>query len=116
MPSYPLNNITAPDVYLGAGQTAQNGAGAGTGPATLYPIPVLDHINIDVFNGSIYWSIAETNALTTDLSGAWQPEVFMAPGSRTITRPNIVGFRFRAAVLAVNLAGLQAQVTAEAVA
>lgn len=103
MPSYPLNNITAPDNYTAA--------------STLYPLPVLDHINLDVQNAAIYWSIAETNDLTTELSGSWQPEVFMIPGSRVITRPNIIGIRIRAAVpLAQIPAGSsQAQVTAEAV-
>jgi hypothetical protein len=103
MPSYALNNITAPDKY---GKTS-----------TLDPLPVLDHINIDVTNQAIYWSIKQTNQLTTDLSGAWQPEVFMAPGSRSISRHGVVGIRIRAAVAAANLpaGSTQAQVTVEAV-
>lgn len=103
MPSYALNNLTAPDAYTQA--------------STLYPLPVLDHINLDVANQAIYWSICETNALTSDLSGAWQPEVFMAPGSRTIVRPNMIGIRVRAAVRASQLpvGQPQAQVTAEGV-
>jgi len=103
VPSYPINNLTAPDTYTAA--------------STLYPLPVLDHVNIDVNNQAIYWQIAQTNDLTTGLSGAWQPEVYMAPGSRTITRQGIVGFRFRAAVAAGSLpaGSVQAKVTVEAV-
>ncbi len=103
MPSYPLNNITAPDQYTPA--------------STLFPLPVLDHINIDVANAAIYWSIAQSNDLTTNLSGAWQPEVFMLPGSRSITRLNMVGVRIRAAIPAAQLptGSAQAQVTVEAV-
>lgn len=103
MPSFPINNLTAPDAYNQA--------------STLYPLPLLDHINIDVYNTSIFWSIAQTSQLSTDLSGAWQPEVFMAPGSRTIQRSNVVGVRFRAATPAASLptGQAQAQVTIEAV-
>lgn len=103
MPSFPINNLTAPDQY---GVTS-----------TLYPLPLIDHINLDVTNGGIFWSIAQTNDLATEMSGAWQPEVFMGPGSRTISRENVVGVRFRAAVAAANLpaGSTQAQVTVEAV-
>lgn len=103
MPSYALNNLTAPDQYTAA--------------STLDGLPVLDHVNLDVLNQPIFWSIKQTNDLTTDMSGAWQPEVFMAPGSRTITRAGVVGVRVRAAVPASSLpAGIGgAQVTVEAV-
>jgi hypothetical protein len=103
VPSFPINNLTAPDQYTAA--------------SSLYPLPILDHINIDVTNQGIYWQLAETNPLTTDLSGSWQPEVFMSPGSRTITRAAVVGVRFRAATAAASLpaGGAQAQVTVEAI-
>jgi hypothetical protein len=103
MPSWPINNLTAPDQYTAA--------------STLYPLPILDHVNLDVANQAIFWSIAQTNDLTTGLSGAWQPEVYMTPGSRSISRQGIVGIRVRAAVPAASLpVGLvQAQVTVEAV-
>lgn len=103
MPSYALNNITAPDNYNKA--------------STLWPLPILDRINIDVANGGIYWSIAQTNSLTTDRSGAWQPEVFMSPGSRTLSRAGAIGIRIRAAIPAASLpaGSSQAQVTVEAV-
>ena len=103
MPSYALNNVTAPDNYT-AGSTLDN-------------LPPIDHVNLDVANGGIYWSIKQTNNLTTDLTGSWQPEVYMLPSSRTITRAGIVGIRVRAAVPAGSLpAGAsQAQVTVEAV-
>lgn len=103
MPSFALNNITAPDKYVGS--------------STLDQLPVLDHVNLDVSNGAIYWSVKQTNDLTTPLSGAWQPEVYMIQGSRTITRRGIVGIRIRAAVAAGSLpaGATQAQVTVEAV-
>lgn len=103
MPSYAINNLTAPDQYTQAG--------------TLSPLPLLDHVNLDVANAAIYWSINQTNALTTDLSGSWQPEVFMLPGSRTLARVGMVGIRVRAAVKAANLptGQPQAQVTVEAI-
>lgn len=106
MPSYALNNITAPDAYTPTG-----------GTATLDPLPVLDHVNIDVVNQAIYWSIKQTNDLTTNLSGSWQPEIFMLPGSRTLTRVGMVGIRVRAAIPAAQLpvGATQAQVTVEAV-
>lgn len=118
MPSYSLNNVTAPDIYLAAGQAGVNGVGAAVGPATLAFLPILDHINIDVVNGAIYFSLQQTNRLSSPNSGTFQPETFMAPGSRTITRVGVVGIRIRAAVLAVNLQPTspgQAQVTVEAV-
>lgn len=104
MPSYPLNNVTAPD-------------NAPTAASTLDPLPVCDHINLDVTNAAIFWSIKQTNNLTSPQTGAWQPYVYMAPGSRPIQRFGIVGFRFYAAVPQAQLpvGGLQAQVTAEAV-
>jgi hypothetical protein len=115
--SYPLSNFTAPDAYLPPGQTATNSAGALTGPATLYNLPVVDHVNLDVLNAAIYWSIAQADPLDANRAGRWQSEVFMAPGSRVIQRAGIVGVRVRAARLANQLTAgaLQAQVTVEAV-
>lgn len=103
VPSFPLNNITAPDQYAAA--------------STLYPLPLIDHINLDVSNQAIYWSIAQTNDLTTEMSGSWQSEVYMVPGSRTIAREGVVGVRVRAATPAASLPSdaAQAQVTVEAV-
>lgn len=103
MPSFPINNLTAPDNY--------------SATSTLYPLPTLSWVNIDVVNAAIYWSIAQGNPLTTDRSGTWQPEVFMLPGSRQIVRSAMVGIKFRAAVALANLpaGGQQAQVTIEAV-
>lgn len=117
MPSYALNNFTAPDKYLPPATTALNGAGVLTGPATLYPLPLLDHININVQNSAVYWSPFQTNALTTDLSGTAQQEVYLPPGFMLIQRANLVGIQVRAAVPALSLAVgvLQAQVTVEAV-
>lgn len=103
MSSFPLNNITAPDAYTAA--------------ATLEQLPVLEHINLDVVNAAIYWSLKQSSNLATDVTGTWQPEVFMLPGSRTLRRAGMVGIRVRAAVPAAQLpAGAsQAQVTVEAI-
>lgn len=117
MPSYPLNNFTAPDAYLPPGATAGNGRGQTCGPATLQQLPPIDHVNIDVANTSIYWSIAQAAPLDANRAGTWQDETFMSPGSRTITRQGITGIRVRAAVTASLLPAsvVQAQVTVEAV-
>lgn len=103
MPSYMLNNITAPDNYTAA--------------STLDSLPPLDHINLDVANQAIFWSIKQTNDLTTDVTGAWQPEVYMSPGSRPLYRSGMVGIKVRAAKAAASLpaGAFQAQVTVEAV-
>lgn len=103
MPSYMLNNITAPDQYQST--------------STLDNLPVLDHVNLDVSNQGIFWSLKQTSDLTTDITGAWQPEVYMLPGSRILDRDGVVGIRIRAAIAAANLpaGGSQAQVTVEAV-
>lgn len=112
MSSWALNNITAPDNYT-----------SGPGGSTLDNLPVIDHVNIDVTNSSIFWQLklaqltgyAPTESLET--LGQWDTEVFMFPGSKTIDRPGIVGVRVRAAVPLASLpAGAsQAQVTVEAV-
>lgn len=96
MPNYALNNVTTADQY--------------TAPNTLAPLPVLDHVNIDVSNAAIYWQLQQTNDLTSDRSGSWQTEVFMSPGSRTLSRAGMVGVRVRSAA-----PGVPAQATVEAV-
>ena len=114
MPSYSLNNFSAPDRYLGPGQTVANGAGAATGPATLAFLPPVDHINLDVSNAAVFWSLMQTNELASPDTGTWQPETFMTPGSRVITRANVTGIRVRAAVAGQTGTTL-AQITVEAV-
>lgn len=109
MSSFALNNITAPDNYTNAATlVGQGGVG----------LPSISRVNIDVSNGGIYWQLLLAQQIqTTDQSGSWDQEVFMATGSRSISRLGIVGVRVRAAVPAANLpAGQsQAQVTVEAV-
>lgn len=103
MPSYPLNNVTAPDSYTQA--------------STVGPGGPYDHINLDVANSAIYWSWFELQTDVGRASGSWSPDVFMPPGSRTIRRPGLGGLRFRAAIAGANLPAntQQAQVTVEAV-
>lgn len=103
MSSFALNNITAPDNYTAA--------------STLESLPVLDHVNLDVSNQAIYWSLKQSNDLATGVTGAWQPEVFMLPGSRVLRRQGMIGIRVRAATAAANLptGATQAHVTVEAV-
>lgn len=112
MASFTLNNVTAPDAYTPGTPTP-------TQPvvATLDLLPILDHVNIDVVNAAIYWSIKQVSSSDPVLGGSWQPEVFQLPGSRTIRRLGIVGIRFRAAIPAAQIpaGGFQAQVTIEAV-
>lgn len=117
MPSYSLNNFTAPDLYLPQGATVLNGAAVLTGPATLDSLPLLDHININVGNAAIYYSLQLVGGLSANKAGAFQPETFLIPGFLIIQRKGVVGIRIRAAVLATNLppGGTQAQVTVEAV-
>lgn len=109
MPSYPLNNVTAPD-------------NAPTPVSTLDNLEICSHVNIDVQNSGIFWSVKEASGPLMGLEriGNWNPYVFMAPSSRTIYNrgSGIIGFRFYAAVPNATLvaAGLvQAQVTVEAV-
>lgn len=101
--SWAINNMTAPDAYTAA--------------STLDNLPYPGSVNIDVANSSIYWQVKQVlsrSGLSTE--GTWQEETFMLPGSRSIYRPGIRGFRFRAAIPAAQLpaTGTQAQVTAEA--
>ena len=90
MPSFPLNNVTTSDQY--------------TNQTTLGPLPGASRVNVDVFNAAIYWQAKYDGAPN------WDNEVFMAPGSRSLSRPGVVGFRVRSAVQ-----GAPAQVTVEAV-
>ena len=97
MPNIALNNVTTQDGYT-----------AGT---TLDTPAFQAHANIDVANNSIYWQVKQTNRLGDPPQMAtWQAEVFMIPGSRTISRAGMTGLRVRSAV-----AGTNAQVTVELV-
>jgi hypothetical protein len=115
--SYALNNFRAPEQYLPVGATATDSAGQTCGPATLGPLPLLSHINLNVNNASVYFSLMLTNDLSVVGFGAWQPETFLTPGYMVIQRFGVVGIRVRAAVKATNLpaGGTQAQVTVECV-
>lgn len=102
--SWAINNLTAPDAYTTA--------------STLQNLPYPGSVNIDVANSAIFWQVNQVlsrSGLSTE--GTWQEETFMLPGSRSIYRPGIRGFRFRAAIPAAQLptTATQAQVTAEAV-
>lgn len=102
--AWAINNLTAPDTY--------------TPSSTLDNLSAVQSVNIDTQNQSIYWQVKQINTpsgLYTE--GSWQEETYMLPGSRSIYRANVQGFRFRAAIPAAQLpAGQpQAQVTVEAV-
>jgi hypothetical protein len=98
-----LNNITAPDSY--------------TQTATLAHLPPIARINLDVANNAIYWQLQQARGTGLYTEGGWGPEVYMAPGSRSLYRPGTTGIRIRAAIPAAQLpAGAQqAQVTIEAI-
>lgn len=107
MNNWAINRLTAPDVY---GTEPPSGA--------LDYLPELDHINIDVVNQGIYWTLKQVT-VTSGKDGEWSPtEVFMSPGSRTLTRPGMVGIKIRAAIPHAQLpaGAVQAVVTVEAVA
>jgi len=97
-----INVLTAPDTYTPA--------------STLDTGNFVDHFNIDVYNQGIYWSIRQGHPRQSPGMAQWGPDVYMAPGSRTINRLWLVGMRFRAAIPAAQLpAGTsQAIVTLEA--
>lgn len=102
--AWAINNLTAPDAYTQA--------------STLDNLPDVPSINIDTANQAIYWQVRQVRSrsgLFTE--GTWQEETYMLPGSRSIYRVGIRGFRFRAATPAAQLpaGSSQAQVTAEAV-
>lgn len=104
MASWAINQQTAPDTF----DTS----------STLDKLPVLDHINIDVVNQGIYWQVKQAGAMDpSGLSGVWNPPVYMLPGSRTLQRAGMVGFRFYAATPAAKLpaGSSQAVVTVECV-
>lgn len=128
MPSFILNNLLAPDPP-GNPQSGSGGQGifpspaqAGLPPPILDNLPIIDHVNIDVMNASIYWSTKEgtPSAIGFEKLGTWQPFVFMPPGSRTIYNRGggILGFQFYAAnpnTVISGAGGTQARVTVEAV-
>lgn len=102
--SWRINNLTAPDSYTPA--------------STLDGLPLISRINVDTFNQAIYWQLKQaTNAGNVEGMATWQDETYQAPGSRALTRPNVVGFRFRAATPLAQLpaGSSQAQVTVEAI-
>lgn len=103
--SWAINNLTAPDNFTDA--------------ATLDNLPWPSSVNIDVANQAIYWQIKQVSSpARLHTEGTWQEATYMLPGSRSIYRTGIRGFRFRAATPAASLpAGAsQAQVTVEAIA
>jgi hypothetical protein len=102
--AYAINALTAPDNYSPS--------------STLDNLPFPSSINIDTANQSIYWQIRQVvspSGLFTE--GTWQEETYMLPGSRSLYRPGIRGFRFRAATPAGSLptGQFQSVVTVEAV-
>jgi len=100
-----LNNQIAPD------------PSASLAASTLDNLPNPQRLNIDVSNSAIYWQVKQVTSPTPIASeGTWQQPVFMYPGSRSLFRSGIRGFRFWAAVAAASLpAGQQqARVTVEA--
>lgn len=101
-----LNNVTAPDNYTAA--------------ATLDGLPAVSRLNIDSANQAIFWQLKQIkNPGTGQVEGmaTWGDEVYMAPGSRSLFRAGIIGWRFRAAIPTAQLpaGAVQAQVTAEAI-
>lgn len=104
MPNSALNAVTAPDQYATT--------------ATLDTGNWIDHFNLDVANQAIYWQMKQASRPGENPQMAsWQAEVYMTPGSRSITRPGMTGARFRAATAAASLpsGATQAIVTLEIV-
>ncbi len=104
-----INQTVAPDQYIPGGQP---------GASTIESGRFMDHANLDVVNGGIYWSVRITDQPGGSPGlGQYGGEVYMGPGSRTISRANMSGVRFRAAIPLANLpAGqFQALVTLEAI-
>lgn len=79
-----INQLNAPDQYT-AGSTLDTGQ-------------YVDHFNIDVYNQGIYWSIKQGQPRQTPGMANWGPDIFMGPGSKTISRLYLTGMRFRAAI------------------
>jgi hypothetical protein len=97
MASWVLNNVTTADAY-----TAAN---------TLDNLPFPSRINLDVSNAAIFWQLKQADhAPGLYTGGTWGAEVMMLPGSRSLFRAGVRGFRVRSAA-----AGVAAQVTVEAV-
>lgn len=102
MPSWALNNITAPDNYAPG--------------STLDSLPPCS-INVQVLNQGIFWQIRQVSTpsrLYTE--GTWGTETLWLPSDGPIYRDQARGFRFRAATPLASLpaGALQAQVTVEA--
>jgi len=102
--SWEINNLTAPDFYTAA--------------STLQNLPNISSVNIDNANSAIYWQVQQVTSrsgLWTEAT--WSDEKYMLPGSRSIYRAGIRGFRFRAAIPIANIVppAMQSQVTIEAV-
>lgn len=121
MSSYALNNIVAPDNYETPRPTGNQSGPQGS---TLDNLGITDHINIDVYNGGVFFQLKQADVpgranphIIHENLATWQTEVFMASGSRTIDRPGVTGIRLRASVPAAQLpAGTnQARFTVEAV-
>lgn len=100
--AWALNNVTAPDQYSDA--------------ATLQNLNGVTRLNIDVANQAIFWQLKLPRGSNLFTEAAWDQEVFMLPGSRSLFRPGVVGVRIRAAIPAAHLpvGGSPAQVTVEA--
>ncbi len=102
--AWAINNLTAPDAVSAA--------------STLDNLSGVVGVNMDVANQAIYWQVKQVTSpgrLYTE--GTWGEPTFMLPGSRSLYRTDVRGFRFWAATPAAQLpAGdIQAQVTVEAV-
>lgn len=96
--SWPMNNITTEDNYP-AERTSKCLEG---GPGS--------RVVIDIYNAAIYYQLKCDPKGGAGGQARWQPEVFAAPGSRSIVRRGIFGVRCRSAVK-----GTAAQVTMEIV-
>jgi hypothetical protein len=116
--SYSINALTAPD------PGTVPAAPAATAASTLLLGEICDHINIDVVNQAIYWQLALAQfspgfgGYLPPQQAAWDANVtYQIPGSRTLNRQNVCGFRFWAAVKAASLpsGSTQAIVTVEIV-
>ena len=106
--AYALNNITTADAYTAANTldvVALIGKYAGTLKVADIAELLCVRANIDVANAAIFWQVKL--GPTEPFS---RPELFMLPGSRTLTRRQIAGLRVRSAKVAT-----PAQVTVELV-
>jgi hypothetical protein len=95
-----LNNVTTQDAYVAA--------------TTLDGFPPAARVTIDVYlsevvPSAVYWQLRVGQG-PHENPGNWEDEVFMGPGSRTVSRTWITGVRVRSAK-----AGKPAQVTIQTV-